>query len=535
MKRNGYFQLIHKDNNIFLRGVPGVDGGEALQMQDILNYIDAKKYENVDLVRINEFVDKVNAQAQPDEYLLFGKDILPENEYLKITVEPNGLYAKGRFYAPSSQGNLLKKEDIIALLAQAGITYGIITKNLDIFCKARLYCTDIVLAKATKPIEGSDAEITYYFDVTKTRKPTLNEDGSVDFHRLDAIPRVEEGAVLATLKPADSGKAGTDVYGKPLPPKKVKHLKLKHGLNIHLSEDELTMYADVSGHATVANDQVFVSDTYEVPADVSTATGDIDYNGNVEVKGNVATGYKIQATGDIVVNGVVEGATLIAGGQIMIKRGVQGMGKGVLKSKGNIVSKFFENCEVTSGGDVTADAIMHSQVQASGKIIVAGKRGLITGGSLLAGNGIEAKTVGSTMGTATALEVGVDPEILEQYHAVADEIKENEENIEKTEKVLAFLIKKKKDGETLSEDKLQLLQVAKANNDAMKKKAEDLAARQDELNEIINEQKDGKIIVHNVAYTGVKLTISKATMFVKSETHHSTFVRDGADVRTRGI
>ena len=30
--------------------------------------------------------------------------------------------------------------------------------------------------------------------------------------------------------------------------------------------------------------QVFVSDTYEVQADVSVAAGDIDYDGNVEVK-----------------------------------------------------------------------------------------------------------------------------------------------------------------------------------------------------------------------------------------------------------
>lgn len=41
--------------------------------------------------------------------------------------------------------------------------------------------------------------------------------------------------------------------------------------------------------------------------------------------GNVTTGFAIKAEGDIIVNGVVEGATLVSGGNIVLKRGMQGM------------------------------------------------------------------------------------------------------------------------------------------------------------------------------------------------------------------
>ena len=535
MKRNAYFQLIHKTGNMFIKGVPAVEGGEPLTIEDIIAYLDAKKIDSIEINKLKEFVNSVNTEDEEKEILLKKEDIIPENEYLKLTVDPRGMFVKGRFYPSTSLGKPLTKEDILSLLKQAGVKFGIVTKNIDIYCKARLYCTDIVLAKAQKPVDGSDAVIHYNFDVSKTRKPTLNEDGTVDFHQLDMIPRITEGQVLATLTPADKGTPGTDIYGNTLLPRKVKEKKLRHGTKIHLSEDKLTMYSDTSGHASVADEQVFVSDTYEVPADVSASTGDIVYDGNVEVKGNVMTGYKVEAEGDIVVHGVVEGAVLIAGGQIIIKRGVQGMGKGNLKAKGDIVSKFLENCEVYSEGTVTTDAIMHSHVIAKEKITVAGKRGLITGGSIRAGKKIEAKTVGSTMGTVTELEVGVDPGLLDTYHEMEKKLQSLEENHTKMEQIITLLEKKIESGESLSEDKVALLKTAKTNIGVIASQVEDLTQERDTITESLNAQKDGKIIISGVAYPGVKLTIANVVTFIRTDTHHSQFVRDGADIRIKGI
>ena len=82
------------------------------------------------------------------------------------------------------------------------------------------------------------------------------------------------------------------------------------------------MYSDVSGNVTLVEDRVFVSDTYVIEGDVGPSTGDIDYDGAVEVKGNVITGYTVKAAGDITVEGAVEGATLISEGKIVLKRGM---------------------------------------------------------------------------------------------------------------------------------------------------------------------------------------------------------------------
>ena len=43
----------------------------------------------------------------------------------------------------------------------------------------------------------------------------------------------------------------------------------------------------------------------------------------------------------------------------------------------------------------------------------------------------------------------------------------------------------------------------------------------------------GKIRVENIAYPGVKVVISNITSFIHTETHHCTFVREGADIKIK--
>ncbi len=529
MKRNAYFEIFGRDSGTYIRKIPAVDGGEDLKYEDVAGYLTDKKI-NFETVALNKFT-----QSDLEEMCLSTDTLLPCSEYLKIEIDPNGLVARGRFYPPVKGGGKLDKQNILDLLAQAGVTYGIVNKNIDIFCIARLYCTDILLARAKKPRHGTDARIEYNFNYEKTSKPALKEDGSVDFHNLDMFESVKEGELLATLIPEDAGEPGIDVYGNVIHPRKVKRTRLRYGKNITLSEDEHQIFSDVSGHVALAGDMVFVSNVYEVPADVGPSTGDIEYDGSVEIKGNVITGFTVKATGNITVDGVVEGAVLNAGGNIVLKRGIQGMGKGVLDATGSVYSKFIENSTVLAGATVMTDAIMHSKVTARKEIKVQGKRGLITGGEVRSGTVIEAMNVGSTMGTNTSLEVGIDPKILDRYHEVETERKKLEENIDATKKAAILLKRKLKETGSLPEDKIVQLRSSIENLKVMEERYKELSEESVDLESLLDERSEGKVIVHNSAYPGVKLTVASAVTFIRTVTQHSRFVRDGADVRVKGI
>lgn len=535
MKRNAFFQLIHKSNGMYIKSYPAVNGGKPLQIDDILSYLGEKKLDSVPIDVIKAFVEKASKEKNV-EVKISSSDVLPEKEYAVISLDPNKRFAKIRLYPNSSEGSRLSEKDIIDLLWQKGITYGIINKNIDLMLKARLYCTDILVARATMPIHGHDAVITYHFNVDKTNKPEISEDGQVDFHKLDMIEPVTEGQLLATLEPADFGTPGMDVTGKPINPRKVSVKKLKHGKNIHVDEEGLNMYSDVSGNVTCVDDTVFVSDCYQVPADVGPSTGDIEYDGSVDVKGNVLTGYTVNATGDIYVHGAVEGATLIAGGKIVLNRGIQGMGKGFMEAEGDVISNFIESSTVHAGGKIITDALLHSDVIAKDAIEVNGKRGLIAGGNVRSTIRIEAKVAGSSMGTQTELEVGYDPTVIDRYHEIEKIMEDLEEEKTQTEQSVTVLKKRFKMAGSLEPDKLVILKKNIARIDAIEEEMENLTEEYEKLDEELeNMTGGGKIIVSDTAYSGVKLTISNVTNYLHSEVQHSSFVREGADIRIRAI
>ena len=526
--RNGYFQIEYKEDGTHLRIYPPVHGGEPIQIDEVKKYLDNCGIKECDLHKVTEVlcsnVENVVKISEKKSWPIF--------ERMEVFCDKTRRVAAVRFYPPSTDGKLLDKTDIIAEIKKKGIVHGIVEESIDQFLNNRTYCTNILVARATLPIEGKDAVIEYFFNTEVTSKPKLNSDGSVDFHHLDNMSKVQEGELLARLTPADRGTPGIDVMGGRISPKHVKVKVLKRTQYTKLSDDGLELYSMVSGHVTLVEDKVFVSDVYEVPADVDSSTGDIEYDGNVLVRGNVRTGYTIRARGNIVVNGVVEGATLIAGGEIVLMRGIQGMNRGILQANGNIVTKFIENSTVKSGSNISTEAILHSKIEAKNEIIVAGKRGLVTGGELKAGTQITLKIAGSTMGTATVLEVGIDPGVSDRYHEVEQRIADIRREQTQHEQTFHLLKKKVMQGEKLPADKVVFLKGVSAKLNAYEEELNQLLDEYLNLKEQLDDLNRGSIVVQNMVYPGVKMLLSNIVYYVRKEEHHIRFFKCDGEVKS---
>ena len=527
---NGYFKLDKRKDGAYLIVYPPEDMGNSVDPVEVTRYLDGY---NIDYEK-NVVYDVVKNATEQKEVRLTTLQLGNIDETVFVSMNNDATSAICRFYPPSTGGKLFTKDDIVYQLGRQGVKYGIDSDAIDLFLKDRKYCTSYILADADMPEEGSDAVITYHFNTDLSKKPKLNEDGSVDFHQLDNVSLVEKDQCLATLTPAVHGKPGTDVMGRPINPKKVQVKFLRQSKNTHLSPDGLNLYCNCNGHATLVEGQIFVLDTYTVPANVDASTGDITYNGNVEITGNVNTGYKVTASGDVIVNGIVEGATIIADGQIVLKRGIQGMSRGVLKAGTNIVSRFIESAEVEAGGFVQTESIMHSKVTAGGEITVRGKKGFITGGSIKSGKFIEAKTAGSIMGTNTVIEVGVNLKLTEEVKRLEEEKKSIDEQIDKATKIILFISKKIKDRETLPPEKLAQFQTLSANKKELENKLMNITDRINAIYEELDNSVGGYILIDDIIYPGCKVTVSNVSTFIRSETKHCRLVRDGADVRAKG-
>lgn len=527
--KNAFFQMLIKSDAVYIRYFPP-HGGADLNLDEFMDYI---KSHNID-IDLTEFSNLIKEAKTPVLFKTKTEKTYPEAEKMFVQVSDDNMFAVCRFIPQSTGGRVINKEDIIKELNFNKIRFGIDEKEIDRYLGNRQYCTDYLLAKGIKPVNGHDAKIIYKFKTDLTAKPKEREDGSVDFYSLDIIAHVEKGDELAELIKEDPGKPGKDISGRDVLPIKVKKLILKYGKDITVSEDGLHIYSNVSGHAAVDREgKVKVSNTLAIKNNVDTSTGDIKYDGNVEIGGNVLDGFKIEATGDVIVNGTTEGAEISAGGQIVLKGGIRGMNKAVINAGGNVIAKFLESAKVTAIGYVTADAILSSDVSAKGDIVVNSNKGYVNGGVVRSASLIKVKNAGSSMGTKTALEVGVDPTLMARFKTLQNDIETTMKKVEEASKSIELYGKKLKRGEKLKPEKMTQFKLLIVEYKKDNEKLENMQKEFIDIQEEMETQKGGKIEVIDTIYPGVKIVIVDATMYIKDAVQRVKFVRDGADVVMR--
>jgi hypothetical protein len=526
MVYDSYFEIKREQEGLFLKIYPAKEGGKKLEINKVTEYL-----ENMGVVEYNlaEIKDALDESGEPVLVRISDDNAQNVDESAEISVSLDKLEAYIRFVAPIGAGKKLSREDIIQILDAKGIIYGIDFATLENIVVNREPNREYFIAKGQPVILGKNAEIKYNFSSNLDAKPKVNDDGSVDFHQLNLINNVKKGDLLAELIPEEEGIPGMDVFGNNIKAKKVKKMILKYGKNVSLLENKL--YAEKDGYVKIESDKVVVYDYYEVAGDVDSSTGDIEFDGTVIIKGNVRTGFSVKAKGDIEVLGVVEGATLISGGQVVLRRGIQGMNKGVIEAKKNLITKFIENSTVRVGGYIHSDAILHSRVTAKEEIIVDGKKGMVTGGEVRSGKEIRTKVLGSHMGTITNVEVGIDPTIVDTLNELTNEIDNITKETKKMDQVIVLLKNKQLQTGNLGPDKIQMLQTATRNKIFLESKLSTIRKEYEELSEVLDNKNAGKIKVMNVAYPGVRVTISNVRYHLREELKYSTLYKEGADIK----
>lgn len=387
----------------------------------------------------------------------------------------------------------------------------------------------IQIAEGIPPIDGKDGYIKYNFDIKKKGTPKILEDGSVDYKELDIINNVAVGEILAEIIPPQEGKPGKKVTGETIPYKRGKEPKINYGKNVYLSKNNNALIAKKSGLVTFINNKLVVLDVYEVD-NVDNSVGNINFDGTVIVKKNVLNGFKITAKGDVQVNGIIEGGYIENTGNVIVKRGIQGYNKLVVRSLGNITSKFIENAKIISEKDIYAEMILHSEVSCKGSVNLYGRRGLIVGGVVRSGKEICAKTVGSVMHTTTILEVGIDPEIKDRLENIKHEINVKENELKKIIKTYKLLERLKK-ANRLDNKKDQLYKKVEKTKIVLMEELERLNNEYMQLNKQIMNITEGKIKVLDVVYPGVKVIIGNSSFTVREEMKRCTFYIEGGEIK----
>lgn len=217
-----------------------------------------------------------------------------------------------KIYPPVYTINEIKEE-----LMKKGVIYGIIEPNLQ-KCTKNDNISNIIVSKGILAIDGKDDKIV--FKVPMNEKRLFNEDktGKVDFKSIGFVQAVEADTELAERIAGTEGKDGMDIFGKAIHHKKGKKRYIKAGEGAEARKSMI--YSKIKGRPCLKGSCICVYKVYEVPSNVDLKTGNINFAGDVIIRGSVLESMKVESGNSICIDENVESAEVCGKGNIEVKK-----------------------------------------------------------------------------------------------------------------------------------------------------------------------------------------------------------------------
>lgn len=347
-------------------------------------------------------------------------------------------------------------------LQEKGVTRGIMRNEIEAALKEG-YASERVIAKGLNPVRGADARFQSLIPQIRERKPQVDEHGIADYRDLGQLIVVKPGDPLMCRTPPTEGKKGWDVTGQALMSQPGQDIPFASGLQgVEIDQDtefdpdnNTLLLASTSGQPKLVPNGVMVEPTINLPQ-VDLSTGNMNFDGTLNIKGDVKEGMKIHASGDVFIGGTVEAAEIEAGGNVVIKGGVIGHSEhsgdsaemptfnAIITSKGSISAHFAENVRMEAGVDIIIEEFsMHNHLTALNRVLIGksgGKKGRIIGGITSASVLVKAAVIGSNAGFITKVRAGFNPYLQAQLDKLKHEIDTLEKEQEDLKKIIAFVI-----------------------------------------------------------------------------------------------
>ncbi len=489
-----------------------VDYKKSNPKEDIIAIIKKYNIEDVNHIQIeNDIIDKKDT-------IFISKSIekIYIDEDMHINISPDNMLAEATFYPPLKNGKLLTKKEILDKIYSLKINFGLNLNFIEEFIDSRDYSKVYIVAEGIYPEKGKDGFLEYCVDINEKKiRPKILEDGSIDYKTLNLFESVRKGAILAIQIDPIKGENGKDIYGNiVLGEEGEQPPQLPKGKNTEISPDGKRLISEINGCVFYKNNLIDILPTLEIKSDIDNSTGNIDFLGSVIVRGNVLSGFTINAEGNVDIYGWVEGATIISKGNVFIAQGVQGAGKAKIVAEKNINLSFVENAAIIAEQNINASSIMHCNILCNGNVTIIGKRGLILGGKAVIGGDLIAKDIGSVMSNNTEITVGINYKVLDKYEELVKVVDSLTERYNTLEKIVEKL--SKIDINYLSEEKRILFEKSIKEKLDIKKK---LLNHKSNIKKLIQffTKRIGEVKVINNLYGGTKIVANDAIIFIKED------------------
>ncbi|MGC8666597.1 MAG: DUF342 domain-containing protein [Chthonomonadales bacterium] len=398
-------------------------------------------------------------------------------------------------------------QQIMALLRESGIVYGYLRPAI---IQAAHYSEEtnmpplrFMVAQGIAPVDGVDGRVRWAINEHTARQPLpRTQDGCVDYFAIPAERRVTRGSLIAVIIPPARGAPGATITAplKPIPPDGGRNAALIAGPGITTSADRQRFFAAEDGVVEVKGNTVIVHPVQIHDSDLGFDT--LEFPGGLAVRGDVK-GTRIRARGPVVIRGIAAGATIRALGEVRLTRAAR--------------------CTIVTEENVRMDTLLRQCTVITRRRILGAAGTQVSGGSLIAGEGLIVGTLGSA-DTDTRVAVGFDKVSAHRLDELEAEISRTKEAIHQVAQALRPLSASPTDGE--ASNRRKVMQALKSKREQLEASLRDLLSEKRITLMRAGERMEAAVVVQCVVHPRVHITIHHATLEVTEPIEAVAFVED---------
>lgn len=278
-------------------------------------------------------------------------------------------------------------------LQKNNIKFGIIKPAIMLLIKKSKKTTpglsfQITIAKGINAQDGINSTFHLLIEAPKEKFSDLMQEqyGSVDFQEVEKLLAIESNSKLIRKIPVKKGHQGKAVTGEYLPFVEGIDIPFCINNNTEISKDDENLLISTSYGAPVVEDTGISIEPVLILQNVAPFSEPINHNGCLIIKGDIAPGNHIIASGDITIIGFIESSKVECGGNLYVSKGIIGdkiaedskKYTSNIECDGAIFTNFIQFSRISAKSDLNINCqLIHSSVLCQGFINVKDKAGHI--------------------------------------------------------------------------------------------------------------------------------------------------------------
>ena len=206
VNRDGLFYIRHFKSDIMLKVILPMGEGLPIELKDVLDEIKRPDTINYDEAQVKKYIKS----GTDNDYVVVGsfKHVPAGDVVIGVEVTKDEMKGSIVVSPPSMSGSEASFDMIKRAILQQGVVEACIEEDkIREFVDNPVYNNPFEVAAAIAPVDGHDAYISYNFETDpKKLKAQVDEEGKVDYKKLNNIQNVIADQPLAQKIPAERGK-----------------------------------------------------------------------------------------------------------------------------------------------------------------------------------------------------------------------------------------------------------------------------------------------------------------------------------------